>query len=94
MRETIKSMNTSTIQATAKELAIIAPVPVTNYETSDGKTHKTEIDAIAHETFLAVKGDLGLQIGGRFSSPSPDEMVYEVVTALAKKYHFTPRSLA
>lgn len=90
MRETIKSMNTSTIQATAKELAIIAPVPVTNYETSDGKIHKTEIDAIAHETFLAVKGDLGL----RPSSPSPDEVVYEVVTALAKKYHFTPRSAA
>ena len=90
MRETIKSMNTSTIQATAKELAIIAPVPVTNYETSDGKTHKTEIDAIAHATFLAVKGDLGL----RLSSPSPDEVVYEVVTALAKKYHFTPRGVA
>lgn len=87
-------MNTSTIQATAKELAILAPVPVTNYQTSDGKIHKTEIDAIAHETFLAVKGDLDLRLGGRYSSPSPDEVVYEVVTALAKKYHFTPRSLA
>ena len=94
MRETIKSMNTSTIQTTAKELAIIAPVPVTNYETSDGKIHKTEIDAIAHETLLAVKGDLDLQLGGRNGPPSPDKVVYEVVTALAKKYHFTPRSAA
>ena len=91
MRETIKSMNTSTIQATGKELAILAPVPVTNYETSDGKIHKTEIDAIAHETFLAVKGDLDLQLGGRFSS---DRVTHDVVTALAKKYHFTPRSAA
>ena len=83
-------MSTNTNEKTMKELAIIAPVPVTNYETSDGKTHKTEIDAIAHETFLAVKGDLGL----RLSSPSPDKVVYEVITALAKKYHFTSRSLA
>ncbi len=87
-------MNPSTIQATGKELAILAPVPVTNYETSDGKIHKTEIDAIAHETFLAVKDDLNLRLGGRYSSPSPDKVVYEVVTALAKKYHFTPRSAA
>ena len=83
-------MSTNTNEKTMKKLAIIAPVPVTNYETSDGKIHKTEIDAIAHETFLAVKGDLGL----RLSSPSPDEVVYEVITALAKKYHFTPRSAA
>ena len=83
-------MNTNTNEKTMKELAIPAPVPVTNYETSDGKVHKTEIDAIAHETFLAVRGDLGL----RLSSPSPDEVVYKVVTALAKKYHFTPRGAA
>lgn len=84
-------MNTNTNEKTMKELAIPAPVPVTNYETSDGKVHKTEIDAIAHETFLAVKGDLDLQLGGRFSS---ERVTYEVVTALAKKYHFTPRSAA
>lgn len=83
-------MSANTNEKTMKELAILAPVPVTNYETSDGKIHKTEIDAIAHETFLAVKGDLDL----RLSSPSPDEVVYEVVTALAKKYHFTLRSAA
>lgn len=87
-------MSTNTNEKTMKELAIPAPVPVTNYETSDGKIHKTEIDAIAHETFLAVKGDLDLRLGGRYSSPSPDRVVYEVVTALAKKYHFTPRSAA
>ena len=87
-------MSTNTNEKTMKELAILAPVPVTNYETSDGKIHKTEIDAIAHETFLAVKGDLDLRLGGRYSSPSPDKVAYEVVTALAKKYHFTPRSAA
>lgn len=89
-------MSTNTNEKTMKELAILAPVPVTNYETSDGKIHKTEIDAIAHETFLAVKDDLDLdlRLGGRYSSPSPDKVAYEVVTALAKKYHFTPRSLA
>lgn len=84
-------MSTNTNEKTMKELAILAPVPVTNYETSDGKIHKTEIDAIAHETFLAVKDDLDLQLGGRFSS---ERVTYEVVTALAKKYHFTPRSAA
>lgn len=77
-----------------KALKIISPTPVTNYCTSDGKIHCAEIDAIAHETFIAVKGDLHFYTrGGKFSTP-PDNTIYEVVMALAKKYEFTPRGAA
>lgn len=73
---------------------ISPPIPVTNYRTSDSKVHPTEIDAIAHETFLAVRGDLHFYTRvGEFAAPS-DSIIYEVVMALAKKYEFVPRSAA
>lgn len=73
---------------------ISPPIPVTNYRTSDSKVHPTEIDAIAHETFLAVRGDLHFYTReGKFAVP-PDGVIYEVVMALAKKYEFVPRSAA
>lgn len=73
---------------------ISPPIPVTNYRTSDSKVHPTEIDAIAHETFLAVRGDLNFYTrGGKFVVPQ-DSVIYEVVMALAKKYEFVPRSAA
>lgn len=78
---------------TNKDDFVTTPKPVTRWQSSDGRTHETELDAIAHETFLAVKGDLGdIRLGGRFSDAGRDNLAYEIVTALSKKYKFTPRS--
>lgn len=74
---------------------ISPPIPVTNYRTSDSKVHPTEIDAIAHETFLAVRGDMHFYTRGeKFAAAPSDSVIYEVVMALAKKYEFVPRSAA
>lgn len=84
-------------------VAIITPKPVTKYEASDGKTFNTELDAVAHETFLAVKGDLALNnlsdaisAVGRLNMGSADcsKVAYTVITALARKYCFVKRSAA
>ena len=73
-------------------LKIMTPVQVTKYATSDGKVHHTELDALAHETFLAARNDLdGIRKSGRFRHPDPANIAYEIITTLAKKYHFTPR---
>jgi hypothetical protein len=69
-------------------LNILPPAAVTKYMSGDGKVHNTEIDAIAHETFLAVKGDLSVS-GARDAAA-----VYDAVCALARKYEFVPRSAA
>lgn len=81
-------------ETTRPRLKVIAPAPVTKFQTSDGKTHDTEIDALAHETFIAVKNDLPEVFDrGRFGS-SPASVMYETVKALAMKYEFVPRSAA
>lgn len=81
---------------TKPTLKIPVPQPVTNYRTSDGKVHASEIDAIAHETFLAVKGCLPSSSGviGGLGGRSAVTHAYDVVTALARKCHFVPRSAA
>jgi hypothetical protein len=69
---------------------------VTKFQTGDGKVHDTELDAIAHETFLAVKGDLSeWRLGiGKYADNGRKESAYEIITTLAKKYEFVPRSAA
>lgn len=81
---------------TKPTLKIHTPVPVTNYRSSDGKTHNSEIDAIAHETFLAIKDELphGAMVLGGMGGRSAASHTYDLVTLLAKKYEFVPRSAA
>lgn len=58
------------------------PTPITRYITSDGKEHRTELDAIAHETFLVIVKEVNIE----------DHMrPYTVVTMLAKKFRFVRR---
>lgn len=73
------------------DLRIPQPQPVTRFLTSDNKVHESELDAIAHETFLTVNDDMPATV--RLSFGRQGNIAYEIVVALAKKYHFTPRSV-
>lgn len=78
---------------TNKDDFVIAPKPVTRWQSSDERTHETELDAIAHETFLAVKGDLGeFRLDDRFGDAGRAHLAYGIIVELAKKYQFTLRS--
>lgn len=58
------------------------PTPITRYVTSDGREHKTEMDAVAHETYLVIIKEVPME---RTMTP------YDVVVALAKTFHFVRR---
>lgn len=72
----------------SKTVNILEPVPVTNWQTSDGKTHKQQDVARRHETFLAVRHALP----NNSSNWSDSGAAYAIIMALATRFDFVERA--